>query len=316
MVKARLEDAEDGQRPVSPLRITVLMGGPSAEREVSLSTGEAIASALESLGHRVRRTDIGPDDLSGLDEPTDVVFVALHGTWGEDGQLQGILEERGIRYTGCDARASALAMDKVRTKERLVELGIPTAPFEHATASNAVRVSERFALPAVVKPVAEGSSVDCVIARERSHFAQAVERLVGCYGQALAERFVEGTELTVGVLGDRVLPSCQIRPRGEFYDYHAKYEADDTEYMFDIDLPAETLDRVQQLSMRVFEGLGCRDMGRIDWIVETDRLEPFCLEVNTIPGFTSHSLLPKAAARVGIGFADLCQRIVELAMAR
>jgi len=299
-----------------PRRITVLMGGPSAERDVSLHTGEAIAIALESLGHQVRRADVRPDDLSALDEPADMIFVALHGTWGEDGQLQAILEERRIRYTGCDPQASALAMDKVRTKRRFAEVGVPTAPFEHVTPTNAGAVAERFEVPAVVKPVAEGSSVDCTIARDRPSFSSAIERLMNDYGEALAERFVDGPELTVGVLAGQALPVCQIQPSSDFYDYHAKYEADDTTYLFEIDLPEGLLERVQQLSVRAFEALGCRDMARIDWIVASSSGQPFCLEVNTIPGFTDHSLLPKAAARAGIGFADLCQRIVDLTMSR
>ncbi len=315
-MRPELRDVKGVPGVLAPLRITVLMGGPSAEREVSLSSGRAIADALESLGHRVRRADISPDDLSALAEPADVVFIALHGTWGEDGRLQAILEKRGIRYTGCDARASALAMDKVRTKRRFGEAGVPTPVFEHVTASNAAQVAERFDVPAVVKPVAEGSSVDCVIARDRSAFVAVLKRLVDRYGEALAERYLKGPELTVGVLGGRALPVCQIRPGSEFYDYHAKYEAEDTEYVFDIDLPAEVLRGVQDLSVRAFEALGCRDMARIDWIVESASGQPFCLEANTIPGFTDHSLLPKAAAREGIAFADLCQRIVELAMAR
>lgn len=305
-----------GRRAVQPLRITVLMGGPSAERDVSLNTGEAIARALESLGHRVRRADIRPEDLSSLDDPADVYFVALHGTWGEDGQLQAILEERGVRYTGCDAGASALAIDKVRTKRRFIEAGIPTAPFEHVTPANVEAVAAGFEVPAVVKPVAEGSSVGCVIAMDREAFAEGVRRLTAQYGQALSERYLSGPELTVGILEGEALPVCQIRPKAEFYDYHAKYEAEDTEYLFEIDLPADLLRRVQQLSVKAFEALGCRDMARIDWIVEATSGEPFCLEVNTIPGFTSHSLLPKSAAQAGIGFAALCERLALMAMGR
>jgi len=304
------------RRPVAPLRITVLMGGPSAEREVSLNSGRAVAAALESLGHHVVRADIHPDDLSPLDRPADLVFIALHGTWGEDGQLQSILDDRGIRYCGCDPSSSALAMNKVLAKRRFLDAGVPTAPFEHVTPANAGQVAEQFDLPAVVKPVAEGSSVDCSIVHGRTALRAAVGHLVDRYGQALVERYVRGIELTVGVLGDETLPPCQVRPKGEFYDYHAKYLADDTEYVFDIDLPEPVLERVGCLTLDAFRALGCRDFARVDWMVESDTLRPFCLEINTIPGFTDHSLLPKAAARVGIGFAELCQRIVELAMAR
>ncbi len=298
------------------LEVAVLMGGPSAEREVSLASGRAVADALESVGHRVRRVDIRPDDLSGLAQPFDVAFVALHGTWGEDGQLQAILEQRGVRYTGCGPEASALAMDKVRTKRRLEEVGVPTAPFEHVTIETAEQVGRSFPVPAVVKPVSEGSSVDCLIAKDRATLVNAVARLTDGYGQALVERYLGGAELTVGVLAGEALPVCQIRPAAEFYDYHAKYQADTTEYVFDIGLPDEALTRVQHDSVRAFEAAGCRDMARIDWIVESTTGEAFCLEINTIPGFTDHSLLPKAAARAGIDFAELCDRLVRMAMDR
>lgn len=316
MVRVGIKPLNEEQRAVRPLRITVLMGGPSAEREVSLNSGRAIAAALESLGHEVRCADIGPEDLSALDEPMDMAFLALHGTWGEDGQLQAILEKRGIRYSGCDAKASALAMNKVETKRRFLEVGVPTAPFEHVVSVNLSEVGDRFAIPAVAKPVAEGSSVGCEIVKTRRDLVEALARLVGGYGEALVERYIAGTELTVGILGDRALPPCQIVPKSEFYDYRAKYQANDTEYVFDPRLPSETLSEARRLSVLAFEALGCRDMARIDWIVESGTLQPFCLEVNTIPGFTDHSLLPKAAARWGIGFAELCQRIVELTMAR
>lgn len=298
------------------LKIAVLMGGPSAEREVSLHSGRAVADALASLGHDVRRLDISPDDLSGLDEPCDVAFIAMHGTWGEDGRLQAILEQRSIRYTGCDPQASALAMDKVRTKQRLAEVGVPTAPFEHATDETAGEIGRSFPVPAVVKPVCEGSSVDCVVAKDRPALIDAVRRLTNRYGQALVERYLAGPELTVGVLAGEALPVCQIRPAAEFYDYHAKYQADTTEYLFEIDLPADLLARVRRDSVRAFEAVGCRDMARIDWIVESATGEAYCLEINTIPGFTDHSLLPKSAARAGIGFAELCDRLVRMAMDR
>jgi len=308
--------ARRGDRTITPRNITVLMGGCSAEREVSLNSGRAIADALESMGHRVLRADVRPDDLSALDRPADMMFLAMHGTWGEDGQLQAILEQRGLRYCGCNPEASALAMNKILTKRRFVEMGVPTAPFEHVTASNMARVVEAFIVPAVAKPVAEGSSVGCSICKERAAFAEAVGGLVAGYGEALVERYIDGTELTVGVLGDEVLPPCQVRPKGEFYDYHAKYLASDTEYLFDINLPGGVLAEVQRLTLEAFRAVGCRDFSRIDWIIEAGTNEPFCLEINTIPGFTDHSLLPKSAARVGIGFAQLCQRIVEMTMSR
>ena len=290
------------------LAIMVLMGGPSVERSVSLASGEAVAAALESRGHRVIRADVRPEDLSALDRAdVDVVFVALHGSFGEDGQLQHILEQRGLRYTGSDPRASRLGMDKIEAKRRFAEAGVPTPPFAVAKAGR--RAVLDFPFPVVVKPADQGSSVDCSIVREASELDQAVTHVVDTYGRCLIERYIRGPELTVGILAGRALPVCQIRSATTFYDYQAKYQDDRTEYLFDIDLPGELLQRVQRLSVRAFEALGCRDMSRVDWMIDAATCQPYCLEANTIPGFTSHSLLPKAAARAGISFADLCEQL-------
>jgi D-alanine-D-alanine ligase len=298
------------------LKITVLSGGPSAEREVSLKSGQAVAAALKSLGHEVHVTDIAPDSLSGLDVPADVVFIALHGAFGEDGRLQRILESRSIRYTGCGPEASALAMDKVAAKRRFIEVGVPTPRFDVATPDNISEMARRWRPPVVLKPIADGSSVDISIARDADTLNKTLTALVTKYGQCLIEQFIDGVELTVGVLQDRALPPIQIRTKREFYNYEAKYLDNDTEYLFDIDLPGEVLRRVQDLSVKASQALGCRDFCRVDWMIEKQTLLPFVLEVNTIPGFTDHSLLPKAAGRVGIGFAELCRRIVDSALAR
>lgn len=296
------------------LEITVLMGGPSAEREVSLQSGGAIAQALERLGHRVHRADVSPADLRALDRPCELVFVALHGTFGEDGTVQAELERRGRRYVGSGPKASALAMDKVASKRRFAELGLPTPPYEVVGSDGLERVVADFDLPAVIKPVAEGSSVDVSIVRDRATLRGAVASAVGKYRQVLLEKFIHGRELTVGILGDQPLPVCEIRPGREFYDYQAKYEDDATQYLFELDLPGELLAEVQRLSLRAHQGLGCRHLSRVDWMLETATGRTYCLEVNTIPGFTSHSLVPKAAAHAGMSFEQLCQRIVELAL--
>lgn len=314
---ARLDrtNTEAGDLVDRRLSIMVLMGGPSVERSVSLASGEAVAAALESRGHRVTRADVSPEDLSALEQAdVDVVFVALHGSFGEDGQLQHILEQRGLRYTGSDAEASRLGMDKIEAKRRFAKAGVPTPPFAVAEAGR--RAAPDFPFPVVVKPADQGSSVDCSIVRGASELDAAVTHVVDTYGRCLIERYIDGPELTVGVLAGRPLPVCQIRSATTFYDYQAKYQDDRTEYLFDIDLPGELLQRVQQLSASAFEALGCRDMGRVDWMIDAGTCHPYCLEVNTIPGFTSHSLLPKAAARAGISFADLCEQLVRLAMQR
>lgn len=293
------------------LKITVLSGGPGAEREVSLNSGRNIAETLRSLGHHVHLADIGPDDLQALDIPADMVFIALHGTFGEDGQVQRILDKRGIRYCGSDALASALAMNKLAAKSRFIEAGIPTPRFDVVTEGRVKDVARRWPRPVVVKPIAEGSSVDCEIIDDYKTLLAQLTRLTKRYGRCLIEEYIHGPELTVGILGDEPLPPIQIRTPRQFYDYTAKYIDDDTEYLFDIDLPELVLEHVQSLSVRAHKALGCRDFSRVDWMVDAQTNETYALEVNTIPGFTEHSLLPKAAQRAGLCFAELCQRIVE-----
>jgi D-alanine-D-alanine ligase len=296
------------------LNITVLAGGPGAEREVSLESGKAVAEALARLGHRVEVCDIGPDDLSALDIPADFVFIALHGEFGEDGTVQAELDRRGLPYAGAGADASRVAMNKVDTKRRFEGAGVPTPKYEVMDADSPRGVVPHFGLPVIVKPVASGSSVDTTIARTAGDLTVAVDSVVGKYGSALVEQYIAGPELTVGVLGDQALPVCEIRTKREFYDYQAKYIDDDTEYLFELDLAPKLLARVQELSLAAWRSIGGRAFCRVDWMIDATEELPYCLEVNTIPGFTSHSLLPKSAARVGITFDQLCQRMVELSM--
>ena len=306
----------DVARTVEPLTITVLAGGPSAERAVSLESGKAVHAALVRLGHRATLCDIGPEDLSALDRPADFVFIALHGAFGEDGQVQAELDSRGMPYGGSGAAASRLAMDKAEAKRRFDCVGVPTPPFEVVDAAGLEGLTSRFALPAVVKPVDSGSSVDTTIARTAEGLLHDATALVEKYGRALVEWYIAGPELTVGVLGEVALPVCEIRPDRDFYDYQAKYLDDNTSYLFDLDLPSTLLERVQRLSILAHRTLGCRVLSRVDWMIDTKTLEPYVLEINTIPGFTSHSLVPKAAARIGLDFDQLCQRIVELSLAQ
>lgn len=298
------------------LKITVLSGGPSSEREVSLKSGHAVAAALQSLGHSVYLADIGPHHLEALDREADMIFIALHGEFGEDGQLQRILDDRGILYCGSGAVASALAMDKVAAKRRFIEAGVPTPGFTVATPDLIDTIIRSRPLPAVVKPVAEGSSVDCIMTDNPPTFEQAVRRLTGNYGRCLVEECITGIELTVGILGDESLPPIQIRTRRGFYNYEAKYIDNNTEYLFDIDLPEAVLASVMELSLKAHRALGCLDFSRVDWMVDGQTHKPYALEVNTIPGFTDHSLLPKAAGQAGYSFPALCQRIVELTCRR
>ncbi len=299
---------------LSKLRITVLAGGPSTERAVSLESGRSVAEALRRCGHEVRLADIGPNELGALDRPADVIFPALHGTFGEDGQVQRILEERGIPFVGSGSRASAVAMDKAATKAVAEELGVATAPSEvWDEAALAQREGPELTLPVVIKPVDQGSSVGIEIVKSADGLRPALVAAVNGYGRALVEQFVKGVELTVGIIGKEALPLICVRPRREFYDFTAKYEDDTTEYVFDTGQPAALVAQLQADSRRIFSRLGCRHLSRIDWIVDAAG-EAWFLEVNTLPGFTSHSLVPKAAARIGISFEALCERLVRMAI--
>ena len=313
---AQLQPHQPAWPAISTHDITVLLGGPSEEREVSLNSGRAVASALRRCGHRVTTGDISPDDLSVLGRSADLIFIALHGAFGEDGQLQAVLEERRIPYVGSNAAASHLAIDKAASKRRFTDCVIPTPAYKVVHAAQINQAVNCWKLPTVIKPVDQGSSVDTMIARDAFGFQSALERVVRKYGRCLIEEYIKGPELTVGILGEDALPVCEIRTPREFYDYKAKYIENTTEYLFDLDLPEALLNEVQRLSLEAHRALGCTDFSRVDWMVDEASGRPYVLEVNTIPGFTDHSLLPKAAERVGISFDQLCQRIIEMAMAR
>lgn len=281
------------------------------EREVSLHSGQAVEAALRRLGHEVCVRDVGPDDLTALELPNDFVFIALHGEFGEDGTLQAELDGRGLRYSGSGSAASRIAMNKVAAKQCFIRAGIPTPRFTVIDPSNISHALSDIELPAVVKPVSSGSSVDTSIVRTALALESAVHLLVGRYGEALVEQYIDGFEFTVGILGESALPVCEIRTKREFYDYQAKYIDDDTEYLFDLSYPPALLEHVQRISLASHISLGCRVFSRVDCMVDRTTLEPFVLEVNTIPGFTSHSLLPKSAARIGMSFDQLCQTIID-----
>lgn len=301
------------------LDITVLMGGPSSEREVSLQTGAAIADALERLGHRVTRSDISPDDLSAFARAgIDLVFIALHGAFGEDGQVQQHCEDRRLPYVGSPPDASRRAMDKAASKNVFRRMGLPTADWvvpDRDTLAGLSAQIEALGLPAVVKPIDGGSSVDVTIARDAATRDEAIASSIAKYGRVLVERFIRGREFTVGVLGEQALPVIEIKPANEFYDYTAKYTDCGTKYIFEHGLSAAAVADMQAKALAAHKSLGCRDLSRVDFIVD-DRGVPHVLEINTIPGFTSHSLLPKAAMEAGMSFDQLVGRIVEMAMKR
>ena len=295
------------------LNIVVMLGGPSAEREVSLRTGAAVARALRSLGHEVAELDPQTPDWT-LPPETDVVFLALHGTYGEDGTVQKQLDEIGVPYTGCDAEASRVAFDKVLTKQRCVAAAVPTAPYRTVDSPRAL-FPANLPLPVVVKPSRQGSSVGLQFVEHIEDWPAALAASLKFDSEVLVEEKIAGRETTVGILGGQVLPVVEVRPKAGSYDYHNKYTSGATEYFCPAEFDAATTQRIQADALGAFHDVGGRDYARVDVMVRADG-SPVVLEVNTLPGMTETSLLPKAAAAVGIDFAGLCQRMVDLAMQR
>jgi len=293
------------------MRVLVLGGGPDREREVSLAGAQQVAAALREAGHETVEREIGPDDPSPLDEPCDVVFPVLHGPFGEGGPLQAMLAERDLRFVGCRAAAARLGMDKVRTKQLATARGVPTPPWQTLDADAALTLDP----PLVIKPADEGSSFGVFICRDADQIADARRQLHPRYPTLLAERFITGRELTVGLLDGEPLPVIEIVPRGGFYDYEAKYSRDDTDYRFEIDLPEATLAQLQADARRVYEAIGARHLSRVDFLVDRAGRH-WMLEINTMPGFTTHSLLPMAARRAGLTMPALCDRLARHAVAR
>jgi D-alanine-D-alanine ligase len=301
------------------IKVAVLMGGIGGEREVSLQSGKYVAEALSQADCSVVTSDITPDDMSILDKAkVDVFFIALHGKFGEDGSLQKILEERGLCYTGSGPEASRMAMDKMVSKALFAKAGVAVAPavgYKPGVAASAVEKITTGGNRLVVKPVTGGSTVGVTIENDAAGAIKAAAKCHAEFGDAMIERFIAGRELTVGILHGKALPIIEIIPKGGFYDYKAKYVAEDTKYLFDTIDNAALVHKVQAAAIACFEVLGCLDFSRMDFIITADNV-PYALEMNTIPGFTSHSLLPKAAAKVGIAMPDLCIDIVRSALKR
>lgn len=295
------------------LNITVMLGGPSAEREVSLRTGAAVAKALRSLGHNVHELDPQTPEWA-LPSGTDVVFLALHGTYGEDGTVQKQLDRLRVPYTGCDAEASRIAFDKVLTKQHCLKAGVPTAKFVAVTVPGTA-FPENFSPPLVVKPVRQGSSVGLQFVERVADWPGALAAALKHDSAVLAEEKIVGRETTVGILGDKVLPVVEVRPKTGSYDYQNKYTAGATEYFCPAEFDLVTTQRIQAAALGAFKAIGGRDYARVDVMVRADG-SPVVLEVNTLPGMTETSLLPKAAAAAGINYAELCQRMVDLALVR
>lgn len=332
------------------MRIAVLMGGTSDEREVSLSSGAQVANALRQAGHDVVAVDTVRGVLADADErrlltegvradppahaelvrldeghtvaltrdpalgPVDVFFLALHGGSGEDGTIQSLLDVAGVAYTGSDRLGCSLAMDKEVTKRLLRDAGVPT-PDWLAGEPTVAEVEATLGLPVVVKASAGGSSLRLVLAHDRGELEAAVAESRSWDDLVIFERYVKGRELTVGIVGDEALPVGEIIPAHELFDYACKYQPGLAQEVFPADVPADVAETVQELALRTHRALRLRDFSRVDFILDADG-GLWCLEANALPGMTANSLLPKAARAAGTSFPDLCHRIATLAAAR
>lgn len=329
------------------MKIAVLMGGTSAEREVSLASGLGIVKALRERGHEVWTVDTArgfvalgdeegllpggvkaapPEDLDGIPliqlssvsqiTDADVAFLALHGGAGEDGTVQGLLQLMGVAYTGTGVLGSGIAMDKDVTKRLLRDAQVPTLPWRVARAPSFSydldTIEDLIGLPLIVKPSRQGSSVGLTVVNDAAELEPAVREAARYDSEVMIERFAKGRELTVGILGDQALPPVEIRPKKGIYDYHSKYTPGMTEYLCPAPLDEEVVAQMQAYALRAFRVLKLRGYGRIDFILAKEQL--FCLEANTLPGMTATSLLPKAAAAAGIDYGELCERIVRMAV--
>jgi D-alanine-D-alanine ligase len=295
-------------------KVAVFLGGRSAEREVSLKSGAMVLAALRKKGVDAHPFDPKEKDIEELVKQRFArVFIALHGRFGEDGTLQGILEWLGIPYTGSGVLASALAMDKVRTKRIWSAERLPTAPYAVLTKDSDLKaVIRRLGTPLFVKPASEGSSVGMSKVKRAADLEEAFALAVNYDPVVIAEKFIAGPELTVAIVGDEVLPIIRIETPREFYDYEAKYIANDTRYLIPCGVPEKKEKELQALCLKAFRALGCRGWGRVDLMLDK-RGRPYLLEINTSPGMTDHSLVPMAARAVGISYEDLCVKILELA---
>ncbi|CEF48688.1 unnamed protein product [uncultured bacterium] len=299
-----------------PKKIAVLMGGPGSERDVSLATGRGVSKALRSLGAEVVDVDVRGENFA-LPKDVALAFITIHGTFGEDGQLQQILEERGVPYTGDGVEPSRAAFDKILSKEKFREHNVVTPEWE------VIEVGQRptISVPLVVKPARQGSTVGVVIVKSASELDSAIAE-AGKYDQKLLiEKFVSGRELTIGVLGDQALPILEIIPKGGFYDFNNKYPflnpqgGGGAEHVCPAKIDPNKTKQIQEQALHAFRALGLVVYGRVD-VLLPDSGEPFVLEVNTIPGMTEASLLPEAAAAAGINYVTLCARIIALSRAR
>ena len=299
-----------------PTKIAVLMGGPGSEREVSLATGRGVSNALRSLGADVVEIDVRSEQFQ-LPDDIELAFNTIHGTFGEDGQLQKVLEHRGIAYTGDGVNASEIAFDKIRTKQKFQEHGITTPPWEIIQSGQRPTIP----LPIVVKAPRQGSTVGVIIVKNESEIDSAINEAAHYGRELLIEKFVSGRELTIGILGDQPLPILEIIPKGGFYDFNNKYPflnpqaGGGAEHVCPAEIDSQKTKEIQELAFRAFRAAGLQVYARVDAILSQTG-QPVILEINTIPGMIEASLLPEAAAAAGIEYAELCARIIALSRLR
>ena len=303
---------------INQLKIAVLAGGIGDERDISIQSGKYVAESLKQTGANVITADITPQNMDVLDNTDiDVFFIALHGKFGEDGQLQQILEDKSLTYTGSGPKASELAFDKTAAKNAFENAGIKTPPalqFDQNADLNQLKEKLlNFAQKYVIKPQKQGSSVGITITEDIKHAIEAAQETQKHFGDCIIEKFIPGREITVGIIARQTLPIIEIKTKTPFYDYHAKYLDDQTEYLFDTIKDPGTISKINSAALDCFDALRCRGFARADFILANDNT-PYCLEVNTIPGFTSHSLLPKAAENAGISMSSLCEKIIQTAV--
>jgi D-alanine-D-alanine ligase len=296
--------------------VAVLMGGPSSEREISLRSGRAVCEALKGTEYEpvaIDTVDEWLDELSSI--KPQVAFIALHGKFGEDGTVQALLEELKMPYTGSGVQASRLAMDKASSVKIFKAAGIPTPEYMIARKPSCQMTNNKIDFPVVVKPSSQGSSIGLTIVEDRSQLKKAMDLAYVFDEHILVEKFIRGEELTVGILDDNPLPVIKIIPNRKFYDYKAKYLSVETQYLAPAPIEKKFYKKAQALALAAHNALGCKDFSRVDMILGEDGLIKV-LEVNSIPGLTSKSLLPKAAACIGINFQQLCIRIIQSAIRR
>ncbi|MGZ0171385.1 MAG: D-alanine--D-alanine ligase family protein [Planctomycetales bacterium] len=304
--------------PLNPLRVAVLSGGDSAERSISLKSGAAVATVLAARGHEVISIDPAETSLHSYDwNSIDVAFLALHGTFGEDGGVQRILESHGVIFTGSDSEASKLAFSKSTAKERFTASGISTPEYalihKDDTPERVVEHAAAVGFPLVVKPDCQGSSLGVVIVNDESGLADAVAQCFELDNFCLLERAIFGSEWTLGMIDDDPLPLIRIGTDHQFFDFEAKYNDDNTEYNFDESISTELRNGLTETGVEACRTLGTKGVARVDIMVDGDG-KPWVLEVNTIPGMTDHSLVPKAAANIGLDMGQFCEVVLERAI--